>query len=111
MYARNRAVESLLINQGIKMTKKKILENIHRQQQDSLERLKLSITNVKEEAERVLKKIEKDGPEGYYSCNSPLHDWVNQAWKASGTLSELRRMQGCFEEKERLKKKAAKTVS
>lgn len=93
------------------MTKNKILRNIRRQQEDQLERLKSSISRVKDEADRVLKKIEQDGPEGYYSCNSPLHEWVDTAWRASMNLSELRRIQGEFEEAARKKKGPAKTVS
>ena len=93
------------------MGKSKILQNIKRQQTDNLERLKMSIGMVRDEADRVLKKIEKDGSEGYYSCNSPLHNWVDNAWKASMTLSELRRMQTSFEDEERRKKKAEKADS
>ncbi len=93
------------------MSKKKILENLQRQQDDNLERLKVSILKVREEADRVLKKIEKDGAEGYYSCNSPLHEWVDKAWKASMTLSELRRMQTRFEDEKRRKKSNAKTCN
>lgn len=93
------------------MGKSKILQNIRRQQDDQLERLKSSISRVREEADRVLKKIEQDGPEGYYSCNSPLHEWVDNAWRASMNLSELRRIQGAFEEDARKKKGSKKTVS
>tara|TARA_Y100001970_G_C14246651_1_gene868759 strand:+ start:2522 stop:2803 length:282 start_codon:yes stop_codon:yes gene_type:complete len=93
------------------MRKKKILDNLKRQQEDNLGRLKASILKVREEADRVLKKIEKDGAEGYYSCNSPLHEWVDKAWKASMTLSELRRIQTSFEDEERRKKLKAKATT
>ena len=93
------------------MRKKQILENLKRQQTDAADRLKSYLTRVIAEAERVLEKIEKEGAESYYSCNSPLHEWVDQAWKASLTLSELRRIQTRFEDEDRRKKKPKKPIS
>ena len=93
------------------MKKKEILDKLKRQQEDQIVRLKSSLLNVQKEVDRVLKKIEKDGPDGYYSCNSPLHDWVDKAWKASMTLSELRGIQTRFEDEARRKKNKSKRVS
>ncbi len=85
--------------------KKKILENLKRQQREKAESLKSYMTRVRDEADRVLEKLEEEGIEGYYSCNSPLHEWVTRAWTTSLAMSELRMIQTRIEDDVRRRKK------
>ena len=85
--------------------KKKILENLKRQQEEKAESLKSYMTRVRDEADRVLKKLEKEGADGYYSCNSPLHEWVTRAWTTALAMSELRMIQTRIEDDVRRRKK------
>ena len=63
------------------------------------------MSQVKAESERVLAKIEEDGAEGYYSCNSPLMDYVSKAWKSSMQLSVMKRMETNLKQEKKKKKK------
>jgi hypothetical protein len=84
----------------------KIEKELQRMKEFQLERLQLAMSQIKEESERALVKIEKDGTDGYYSCNSPLTDYVAKAWKSSMALSEMKRMEtNLVQEKKKKKKK------
>jgi len=83
----------------------KIEKELHRMREFQLERLQLALSQIKDESERVLMKIEKDGADGYYSCNSPLVEYISKAWKSSMSLSEMKRMETNLVQKKQKKKK------
>ena len=85
--------------------KNKILNSLKQQQEEKAKSLKSYMTRVRDEADRVLGKLEKEGVEGYYSCNSPLHEWVDKAWTTSLAMSELRMIQTRIEDDVRRRKK------
>lgn len=83
----------------------KIEKELQQMKKFELENLKLAMSQVKAESERVLAKIEKDGAEGYYSCNSPLMDYVSRAWKSSMQLSVMKQMETNLKQEKKKKKK------
>ena len=55
--------------------------------------LRTSMQQLRDTAERCLKKIEEEGTAGYYSGNSDIHRYASNAWRASWALCELKRFE------------------
>ena len=68
-------------------------EELHRVQEHYLDNLKISMTKIKNVAERSLKKIENEGTAGYYSANSEVASLMAAAYRASLGLAEMKRLE------------------
>lgn len=58
-----------------------------------VDNLRMALIKLKDTSESTLKKIEEQGTSGYYSGNSDIHRYCEDAWRASWALCELRRLE------------------
>jgi hypothetical protein len=58
-----------------------------------VDNLRMALTKLKDSAGSTLKKIEEQGTSGYYSGNSDIHRYCEDAWRASWALCELKRLE------------------
>ena len=73
--------------------KDKTSDRVWQKRQFALDQLRLGCEALAKEVDRLTKKIEKEGLEGYYSINSDLLRWARQAHSACYELSILRSLQ------------------
>jgi hypothetical protein len=77
---------------------KKLVESIKTIQLRYLTRLKERAEYLVKITEELIKKIEKDGINGYYSQNSDCLRIAEDVWKASLRLGELKRLEDDIKE-------------
>ena len=72
---------------------KRSLENIRSAQLRSLLRMKERASLLQSCVEDLIKKIEAEGTNGYYSINSDCLRFAKEVWGASLRLSEMKRLE------------------
>ena len=75
-----------------KKTKKKENFDLLKSRMATLEWVKLKAEVTKEECESLLKKIELNGLDAYYSTNSDILRHATDIWKGCIRLSELKKI-------------------
>ena len=75
-----------------RVTKKEYSSSLDYLRMRYVDNLQIALTKLKDSAESTLKKIDEQGVSGYYSGNSDIHRYCEDAWRASWALCELKRL-------------------
>jgi|TARA_Y100000593_G_C4225232_1_gene294053 transcriptional accessory protein Tex/SPT6 len=72
---------------------KEFLSRLHELKFKKLKSLKLSVLQVRDRSDKILKKIENEGIAGYYSINDEILRYSIEAWRHSQSLGELKTLE------------------
>ena len=78
-------------------SEKLFCEKIEKSQRASLEHLKMRVECLRDSAQNLIDKIERDGIEGYYSQNHDCLRYSKDVWTACSTLGQLKQIKSDLE--------------
>jgi hypothetical protein len=72
-------------------------QKIEKSQNAALMHLKMRVERLRDSAQNLIDKIERDGIEGYYSQNHDCLRYSKDVWTACSTLGQLKQIKSDLE--------------